>query len=56
MLLTNFVSDLQMPVIFTNYEMHIYSPICFLPVYIQVFLDIILWDLNTGKELNILCS
>lgn len=54
--LTNFVSGLQMPITFTNCETHIYSPIFFLPVHVQIFVDIILWDLNKGKELTALCS
>jgi len=56
MFLTNFVSGLQMPVTFTNCEMHIYSLIFFLIVYVQIFVDIILCNLNTGKELTVLCS
>ena len=35
MFLSNFVSDLQMSIIFTNCEMHICSPIVFLPTHIH---------------------
>lgn len=48
-------SDLQMPITFANCEAHICSGF-FLPVHVHIFVDMIVQDLNKGKESTALCS
>lgn len=57
MTLNNFASDLQMPVLFINHVMQIYSLSTFhLLLCMQVLIQTIPWDLNKRRKTTILAQ